>query len=84
MSLENEIRTNKAEILVLSNEIEISLVKASTQVIEDESAALAKCFEMSANEIEVHIHPYQQFASTLYQSVDRVAHLDIVFKMGEV
>ena len=32
----------------------------------------------------MHVHPFQQFASTLYATVDKNSHLDLVSKFGEV
>jgi hypothetical protein len=53
-------------------------------VIESESAALANCFNLVATPVASHIHPFQQFASTLYSRVDPNSHLDIVTKLSEV
>ena len=74
----------KAEITVLSNEIEKNIVKAAIKVVEDETAALANCFQMSVKTIEHHIHPFQQFASTCYSEVDHNSHLDMATKISEV
>jgi chloramphenicol O-acetyltransferase len=39
---------------------------------------------MADNQINAFIHPYQQFASTLFETVDRNPHLDIVTKASFV
>ena len=43
-------------------------------------------FEENGTDIDVQafIHPQQQFASTLYQDIDKYPHLDIVTKLGFV
>lgn len=52
------IYTNKAEILVLKNEIEKLIINASIQTLENENAALAKCFTLAVEKIQMHIHPF--------------------------
>ena len=58
--------TTKAEILVLQNEIEKHIMRASVQTLDAETAALVKCFEREVPKIQYRIHPFQQFAATLY------------------
>ena len=68
----------------LSNEIEKHIVKAAVEAIEAEDEALCKCLTMSQPKIQMRIHPFQQFAATLYDSVDVNMHLDITTKIGAV
>ena len=55
----DQVLTCKAEIIVLSKEIERYLVKAAIDVLDGENAALANCFSMNARTIDIHIHPFQ-------------------------
>lgn len=64
--------------------MERKLINASISAIESETAAIANCFTLTALPVELHIHPFQQFASTLYSSVDPNSHLDMVTKLTEV
>lgn len=82
--LVEQVQTCKAEIFVLSNEIQRNIVNAAIQVIESETAAITGCYNLTATSIASHIHPFQQFASTLYSRVDPNSHLDIVTKLSEV
>jgi len=51
--------TTKAEILVLQNEIEKHITRASVQTLDAEHAALTKCFNLSMPKIQMRIHPFQ-------------------------
>ena len=64
--LVDQVQSSRAEIIVLSSEIERQIVKASIKAVETEAAALANCFLLNAKPIEFHIQPFQQFASTCY------------------
>jgi len=57
-AMNDQLRTVKSEILVLQEEMQQKLIKASIQALEDESAALSKCFEMGTPEVDAHIHPF--------------------------
>jgi len=70
--------------MVYSRELEKKLVQAAIKVVEDEAAALANCFSMVSKSMDMHIHPFQQFASTLYPTVDRNSHLDMATKVPEI
>jgi hypothetical protein len=74
----------KAEITVFGNEIEKYIVQASVQALNDEHAALTKCFTTAVPKLQYHIHPFQQFAATFYDQCDPNAHLDIANKLGPV
>ena len=50
--------STKAEIMVLSNEIEKMITMASVQALDAEHTALAKCFVMSQPKIQFRIHPF--------------------------
>jgi hypothetical protein len=76
--------STKAEIQVLSSEIERQLTKASIIALDAEHAALSKCFTLSVPKIQLHIHPFQQFAATFYDKVDPNMHLDLAQKLGPV
>lgn len=78
------IYTTKAEIQVLKNEIEKFIINAATQTLENECTALTKTFEISVPEHRFHIHPFQQFAATLYDEVDPLHHLDMSNKVEMV
>lgn len=76
----------KAEITCIQREFDVILIKESINLISKHDEALKGCLEMGAadNQINAFIHPYQQFASTLFETVDRNAHLDIVTKASFV
>lgn len=48
----------KAEISVFGNEIEKYMIQASVQALNDEHAALTKCFNIAVPKIQYHIHPF--------------------------
>ena len=70
--------------MVLSNEIEKHITRASVQTLDAEHAALSHCFALSQPKIQFRIHPFQQFAATLYDRVDPNKHLDMAQKLGFV
>lgn len=78
--------SSETEIIVIKREIEIMLVKEGIKLIEKHDEALKGALEMGAadNQINAFLQPYQQFASTLYETVDRNPHLDIVSKASFV
>lgn len=76
--------STKAEIMVLSNEIEKLITRASVNAIDAETTALSRCFAISQPKIQFRIHPFQQFAATLYDKVDTQKHLDLVEKLEAV
>ena len=65
-------------------EIQNYMILTSKGLIERESTALAKAFEMNGKRLEILIHPMQQFASTFEQNVDKKNHLDIINKVGPI
>ena len=69
---------------MLSNEIEKLLTRASVQTLDAENAALTRCFTLSQPKLQFRIHPFQQFAATLFDRVDVQSHLDMVVKLGFV
>jgi hypothetical protein len=83
VTLDNFYST-KAEIMVLSNEIEKHITRASVQTLDAEHSALSKCFTLSQPKIQMRIHPFQQFAATMYDKVDVQKHLDMVEKLTAV
>ena len=50
--------TTQAETVVLKNEIEKHITRASIKTLLDENEALSKCFTNSATKIQYHIHPF--------------------------
>ena len=82
MALLEQVNHTRAELFVVSAEIEAQLLRASTELIELEHSALASAFEMSNTQLHAHVHPYQRFASTCYPTVDKLAHLDITTKVA--
>lgn len=63
--------------------LDIEMIKISLDTITTEQASFHATFEQGAAEKSVHVlvHPTQQFASTLYQSVDKDCHLNVVNKV---
>ena len=55
----DQFYTTKAEIQVLSNEIEKHITRASVQALDAECVALTKCFNLSQPKIQMRIHPFQ-------------------------
>ena len=51
--------STKAEIMVLSNEIEKHITRASVRAIDAETSALTRCFAVSQPKIQYRIHPFQ-------------------------
>ena len=73
-----------AEALVLRNEIEKHITRAAIYALDGENAALSRCFTQSIAKIQMHIHPFQQFAATFYDAVDPNLHLDVTNKIEPV
>ena len=82
----NRINLMRAETFVIRQIIDCRLIKYAVQMIEAEHSALEAAFEQAASEqlVQAYVHPQQQFASTMFQQVDRNAHLDVVSKLGFV
>lgn len=80
----DQILFARALIICTQNELERRLIKAAVKTIDAESVALATCLKNQAREIEAHIHPFQQFAVTLYDKVDPQSHLDPLNKVGQI
>lgn len=76
----------KAEIAVAHRVLDVEMIKMSLKMIKNEHASLLAAFEQGAADGRVHafVHPQQQFASTLYQSVDPNSHLNVVNKLDFV
>jgi len=55
----DSLYSTKAEILVLSNEIEKMITRASVQALDAECMALARCHAISQPKIQMRIHPFQ-------------------------
>lgn len=73
-----------AEALVLKNEIEKHITRAGMSALDGENTALSRCFTQSVAKIQMHIHPFQQFAATFYDKVDPTMHLDVANKIEPV
>jgi len=76
----------ETEIFVIKREFEVLLIKEGINMISKHDEALKGTLEMGAadNQINAFLQPYQQFASTLFETVDRNPHLDIVSKASFV
>ena len=55
-------------------------------MITNEHSALSSAIDFAGSQetIQKYVHPQQQFASTLFQDVDKFNHLDVVQKLGFV
>ena len=82
----SRLHQTKAEISVARRVLDVEMIKMSLDMIQREHASLQAAFEQGAadEKVHAHVHPQQQFASTLYQSVDQNSHLDVVNKLGFV
>jgi len=74
------VLNSRAEIQILSVELERFLITASVRTLDAETCAIANCLRNESKEIDAHIHPFQQFAVTLYDKIDTNSHLDVVNK----
>lgn len=72
------------EVDVYQHEIMNYMILTGKRIVERESDALAKCFELNGKRQQILIHPTQQFASTIDQAIDKKSHLDIVNKVESV
>jgi hypothetical protein len=53
-------------MIVYRDEIDKLLVQAAVRCLDSETHALAKCFTLSVPSIQFYIHPFQQFAATMF------------------
>ena len=83
VTLDNSFTTS-AETEVLRNEIEMHLCRAAIDTLQGEQRALTKCFQLAVPQVQYHIHPFQQFAGTLFDTVDHAHHLSLENKLGPV
>ena len=74
----------RAEGILIKHLFEVQLIKIGVRMITNEHSAISSAFEQVAGEQEVQyfVHPNQQFASTLFQDVDKLAHLNVLTKVG--
>lgn len=82
--LMDSILTARAEILIMQSEIERTLIESSVRCLDGESAALANCLKLQSKEVDAFVHPFQQFAVTLYDKVDPLSHLDAINKCSHI
>ena len=54
----DSILFNRAQVVVIQQEIERCLIKASVQTLDSECVALANCLKIQSNEINAYIHPF--------------------------
>ena len=80
----DSVLNSRAEITILRVEIERRLITCGVRTLDRETLAIANCLKTGVREIDAHIHPFQQFAVTLYDQVDPNSHLDAVNKCGQV
>jgi len=74
----------KATIKVCRKEIEVRLIKQSISVMRKHISAISKCLELSSKTLEKSIEPYQLFASTLYDNINKNAHLEMINRVPVV
>ena len=69
----NRVNLLRAEANTIRVLIDCRLIKIATQMIGNEHSAVHAAFEQAASEdfVQAFVHPQQQFASTMYQQVDR-------------
>ena len=74
----------KAEIIVIRDEIDRILMIHAIDIIEKEYAALSTAIDSETSNISALIHPFQQFASVCFPTVDKNSHLDMINKVSAV
>ena len=72
----------KAAVAVYGNELEKLIIQASIHCLDAESRALEKCFNLQVPSLQFHIHPFQHFAATHFDSVDPNQSQDIINRVG--
>ncbi|CDW82479.1 UNKNOWN [Stylonychia lemnae] len=77
-----QLELSQVEIEILSNEVQRFLISASYKMLDMETSALCRAFEVNGKLLEFYVHPCQQFASTRDQKVDKRNHLDIINKVS--
>ena len=82
----DKVNLVRAETNVIKRLLDQKLIRIATTMIRNEDAALLAAIDQagSQDQIAEFVHPQQQFASTLFQDVDKLGHLDIVNKLGFV
>jgi hypothetical protein len=80
----DSILSDRAEIQILTDEIERSLITSAVRTLDAETQAISGCLKNSSKEIDAHIHPFQQFAVALYDKCDKNSHLDAVNKCAQI
>lgn len=65
-------------------ELERNIIVSAVRTFDSEVQALTGCLKNESKEIDAHIHPFQQFAVTLYDRVDPHSHLDPINKCSHV
>ena len=60
------------------------MISAAVRTLDSESHALANCLKNQAAEVDACVHPFQQFAVTLYDRVDPKSHLDAINKCSHI
>lgn len=80
----DSILFNRSSTVVIQQEIERILIQAAVDTLTNESTALANCLKNQSKEIEAYIHPFQQYAVTLYDKVDPLSHLDPINKCSQI
>lgn len=58
------------------------LLRTAFRLLDQETNALARAFEINGKQFEFYVHPCQQFASTVHQRVDKWNHLDPINKVS--
>ena len=74
----------KAEVIAIKDEFDKNLLVNSIDIIEKEYAALSSALDREASNISAFIHPFQQFTSVWFPTVDKHSHLDMINKVSAV
>jgi hypothetical protein len=73
----------RAEIVIVRRQMEVRLMHHSLRLLKLEHSSLLALFEQAgtSRELQLYIHPQQQFAQTL-TGTDQSPHLDITHKLA--
>jgi len=74
----------KSEIIVIRDEIDRLMLIWAIDIIEKEYAGLSYALDSEASQISAYTHPFQQFTSVCFPTVDKHSHLDMVNKVSSV
>ena len=78
------VAQSKSEIIVMRDEIDRIMMSHAIDIIEKEYGALSTAIDCEATNISSLIHPFQQFTSVCFPTVDKHSHLDMINKVAAV